>query len=60
MMKCRAYSHEKLNTSKGVIRTRKLTLATEEEIALALEKQGVTNIGRIFIRKGEEQIQTNT
>ena len=58
--KCRAYPHEKLNTSKGVIRSRELALATEDGIALALEKQGVTNIKRISIRKGEERIQTNT
>ena len=58
--KCRAYSHEKLNTSKGVIRSRELALATEDKIASALRKQGVTNIKRISIRKGEERIQTNT
>ena len=52
--KCRAYLHEKLNTSKGVIRSRELALATEDEIASALGKQGVTNIKRISIRKGEE------
>ena len=55
--KCRAYLHEKLNTSKGVIRSRELALATEDEIASALGKQGVTNIKRISIRKGEERIQ---
>ena len=58
--KCRAYPHEKLNTSKGVIRSRELASATEEEITSALGKQGVTNIRRISIRKGEERIQTNT
>ena len=58
--KCRAYSHEKLNTSKGVIRSRELALATEYEIVSALGKQGVTNIKRICIRKGEQRIQTNT
>ena len=35
-------------------------LATEEEIASALRKQGVAKIRRISIRKGEERIQTNT
>ena len=55
MTKCRAYLHEKLNTSKGVIRSRELALATKEEIASALGKQGVTNIGRISIRKGKEE-----
>ena len=58
--KCRAYPHEKLNTSKGVIRSRELALATEDEIASALGKQGVRNIKRISIRKGDERIQTNT
>ena len=58
--KCRAYSPEKLNTSKGVIRSRELALATEDEIASALEKQGVTNIKRISIRKGEQHILNNT
>ena len=48
------YPHEKLNTSKGVIRRRVAALATEE-IESALEKQGVTNI-----RKSEQLIQTNT
>ena len=37
-----------------------MTLATEEEIASALGKQGVTNMRRISIKKSEEQIQTNT
>ena len=58
--KCRAYSHEKLNTSKGVISGRNLALATEEEIASALGKQGVINIRRICIRKSDGRIQTNT
>ena len=52
-------SHEKLNTSRGVIRIRKLSLATEEEISIAVGKQGVTNIKRITIRK-EEKIETIT
>ena len=57
--KCRVYPHEKLNSPKGVIRSRELALATKEEIASALGKQGVTNIKRISIRK-KERIQTNT
>ncbi len=59
MTKCRAYLQEKLNTSKRVIWSRVLVLATEEEVASALVKQEVTNIRRISIRKGEERIQTN-
>ena len=58
MMKCRASLHARLNASKRVIRSREL--ATEEEIASALGKQGLTNIRRIFIRKGKEWIPTNT
>ena len=58
--KCRVYPQEKLNTSKGVIRSRELASATEEEIASALGKQEVTSIRRISIRKSEERIQTNT
>ena len=58
--KCRAYPREKLNTSKGVIRSRELALAAEYDITSALGKQGVTNIKRISIRKGEQRIQTNT
>ena len=37
--KCRAYLHEKLNTSEGVIRNRELALATEDKIASALGKR---------------------
>ena len=53
------YLHERLNTSKGAIRSRELALATAEEMTAAFGNQGVTNIRRITIRKGE-QIQTNT
>ena len=47
--KCRAYTHGILNNSKGVIRSNELAMAT-----------AVTNIRRTIIRKGGEQIQTNT
>ena len=55
--KWRDYPPEKINTSKGVIRSRGLVLATNEEIASTLGKQGVTNTRRI--RKDKERIQTN-
>ncbi len=42
--KCRAYPHEKLNTSKGVIRNRELALTIKEEMLAVQGKQGVTNI----------------
>ena len=60
MTKCRVYLHEKLNTSKGVIWSRELALAIEEEIASPLGKQGITNIRKISIRKGDQRMQTNT
>ena len=39
-LKCKTYPHEKLNTTKGVIRNRELSLATTEEIKTVLGKQG--------------------
>ena len=41
--KCKIYAYERLNISKGVIKSRELALATEEEMAAALGIQGVTN-----------------
>ena len=40
-LKCKTYSHEKFNTSKGVIRNKELT---QDEIKTALEKQGSQTI----------------
>ena len=58
--KRKAYLHEKLNTSKGVIRSRELALANGRRDAGSPGKIGFTNIKRIIIRKGEEKIETNT
>ena len=58
--KCKIYAHERLNIFKGVIRNRELALATEEEIADTLGKQGVTNIRRVNIKKCGEKVETNT
>ena len=58
--KCRAYAHESLNAPKGFIRSWELALSTAEELTPALAKQGMTNIRRFSVRKGKEQIQTNT
>ena len=33
-LKCQAYPHAKLNTSKGVVRSKELSLATPEEIEM--------------------------
>ena len=60
MTKCKAYPHEKLNTSKGVIESKKLFLATAEEIRAALEKQGVADYKRIRIKIGIEEIKADS
>ena len=58
--KIKACLHKRLSTPKGVIRSRKLSLATSEEIRAALGKQGVTDHERITFRKGGEKIQMDT
>ena len=60
MLMCKAYPQEKLNTPKGVVRSRELALAAVEEITAALGKQRVAEVKRIIIRKVEKKIQTNT
>ena len=40
-LKCCAYPNAKLNTSKGVVRSKELSLATPEEIETAFKKQGI-------------------
>ena len=57
--KYKTYPHARLNISKGIIRSRELALATEE-MAAAMEKQGVTNIRRVSIKKSSEKVETNT
>ena len=52
------YPHDRLNTSKGVIRSRELSLATLEEIKIALGKQEVIDYKNVSIRRGREKIQT--
>ena len=59
-LKCKAYPHERLNTSKGVIRNRDLSLAISEEIKTALGKQEVTDYKRITIERVGEEIQMHT
>ena len=56
----RMYPYGRLNTSKRVIRSRELSLATLEEIRAELEKKEVKNYKRITTRQGREEIQTNT
>ena len=40
-LKYHAYPHAKLNTSKGVVRSKEQSLATPEEIETAFKKQGI-------------------
>ena len=54
------YPHASLDTSKSVIRSRELSLATPEEIEMALQKQGVKEYKKITIRRNNEIIHTQT
>ena len=59
-LKCRAYPHAKLNTSKGVVRSKELSLATPEEIETAFKKQGNKEHKRVTIHQNDETIQAHT
>ena len=56
----KAYPHEGLNTSKGVIRNGELSLCSIMEIKNELKKQNVIDVKRITIKKQNEIIETNT
>ena len=53
-LKCHAYPHAKLNTSKGVVRSKELSLATLEEIETAFKKLGIKEYRRVTIRRNDE------
>ncbi len=59
-LKCRAYPHAKLNTSKGIVRSKELSLATLEKIETAFKKQGIKEYRMFIIRRKEAIIQTQT
>ena len=59
-LKCCAYLHAKLNTSKGVVRSKELSLASLEEIETASKKQGIKEYRRVTTRWNDEIIQTHT
>lgn len=59
-LKCKAYPHERLNTSKEVVRNKELSLAIPEEINATLGNQEVTNCRRISTKRGDQQILTHT
>ena len=59
-LKCRAYPHTKLNSSKGVVRSKEWSLATLEEIEMAFKKKGIKEYRRVTIRRNDKTIQTHT
>ena len=58
--KCHAYPHAKSNISNGIVRIKKLSLATLEEIETTFKKQGIKEHRRVTIRRNDETIQTHT
>ena len=52
--------HKALNSSKGVIRCRELLDLTENEIRDELRTQGVVEVHRVTVKKGEVITPTNT
>ena len=43
----KTYPHKSLNISKGVVRSKELSLCTIEEIKKEMKKQGVTEVKRV-------------
>ena len=56
----KTYPHKPLNISKGVVRSKELSLCTIGEINKEMKKQGVTKIKRVTIKKEGKLIETNT
>ena len=52
--------HRSFNSSKGVIRCRELEGMSEAEIKDELGEQGVTDVHRVYIKKGETKVPTST
>ena len=52
--------HKTLNTSKGIIRCRDITMCSDEEILENLLDQGVTNVRRIRVKRNGSLVATNT
>lgn len=59
-LKVKVYAHKTLNSSKGIIRDRRLFVCTEAGIQQNLSSQGVTHVRRIRIKKGNDFTPTNT
>ena len=56
----KTYPHKSLNISRGVVRSKELSLCTIEEINRELKKQGGTEVKRVSIKKEGKTIETNT
>ena len=56
----KTYPHKSLNISKGVVRSKELSLCTIDEIKKEMKKQGVTEVKRVSIKKEGKLIETNT
>ena len=50
-MNVKTFPHKSLNISKGVVRSKELSLCTIEEIKKEMKKQGVTEVKRVTIKK---------
>lgn len=57
---CKITPHNTLNSSKGIIRDRRLFCCSEDEIKENLASQGVTHVRRIQIRKESKTVKTNS
>ena len=53
-LKIKAYPHNSLNSSKGVVRSPDLSLCTLDEIKSNLCKQGVIDAKRISIKRNNQ------
>ena len=56
----KTYPHKSLNISKGVVRSKELSLCSIREIKKEMKKQGVTEVKRVTIKKEGKLIETNT
>ena len=52
--------HKHYNTVKGVVRSRAMTVCSEDQIKEHLREQGVTELQRVKIKRDGELLQTNT
>ena len=56
----RIYPHKTLNSSKGIVRCKEMSLCSITEIKDNLKTQGVTDVKRISVRRHGEMRLTNT